>query len=324
MLLSFVVPSYNEEGNVEKLYNEINRVFAEREERVEVVFVDDGSSDGTFARLRELNLLNENVRAISFSRNFGKDAAIYAGLEAARGDLVCIIDADLQQRPEVVVSMLDRLYSDPELDCVAAYQEKRHENRLVGAVKSIFYRIIGKMSDIDFMNGASDFRLMKRNMVDAVLSLPEKQRFSKGIFSYVGFKTAYVPYEVMKRESGKTKWSFKKLLRYGADGIVSFSSSPLKIANTCGTLSLLSAFTYAAVMLIRLLAFGIPFPVYFWPVAILLLVGGVQLLCVGLVGRYVASVHNEVKQRPLYFVKTDLPSRDNAASEANEEMAEYV
>ena len=324
MLLSFVVPSYNEEGNVEKLYNEISRTFSEREEQVEVIFVDDGSSDATFDRLKELNQRYCNVRAISFSRNFGKDAAIYAGLEAARGDLVCIIDADLQQRPEVVVRMLDALGADPSLDCVAAYQEKRHENRLVGSIKSLFYRIIGKMSDIDFMNGASDFRLMRRNMVNAILSLPERQRFSKGIFSYVGFKTAYIPYEVMKRESGKTKWSFRKLLRYGADGIVSFSSSPLKIANACGTLSILGSLAYVAVMLVRLFAFGISLPVYFWPVALLLFLGGIQLLCIGLIGRYIASVHNEVKNRPLYFIKTELPTRPTSEEFYREEHTEHV
>ena len=187
MLLSLVIPCYNEEGNVTRFYNEVTRVFSNSDFDYEFVFVDDGSKDKTFSELRELHKNDTRVRVFSFSRNFGKEAAMYAGLKNSHGDAVCIIDADLQQSPEVVLEMLSHMKEDETLDCIAAYQEKRKENKLISGVKSIFYKIINKISDVDFVSGASDFRLMKRKMVDAIIEMSEFHRFSKGIFGYVGF-----------------------------------------------------------------------------------------------------------------------------------------
>ena len=204
MLLSLVVPAYNEEENVALFYSEVKRVFENKIENYEVVFVDDGSKDKTYKELERLHEENGNVHIISFSRNFGKESAIYAGLKASRGDLVCLIDADLQQRPEVVLQMLEELEKDDETDCVTAFQKKRKENKLPSGLKSGFYKTITRISDVDFVNGASDFRLMKRKMVDAILAMTEHHRFSKGIFAYVGFNTKYIPYEVAKRERGKS------------------------------------------------------------------------------------------------------------------------
>ncbi len=306
MMLSLVVPCYNEEGNVEKFLSETNRVFEGKVENYEFVFVNDGSSDGTYKKLKNLYAENSNVQVISFSRNFGKEAGIYAGLSKAKGDLVCLIDADLQQRPEVVLEMLDVLNSDEDIDCVTAYQEKRKENKLISGIKSFFYKIINKISDVDFVNGASDFRLMKRSMVDAILSMTEFHRFSKGIFSYVGFNTKYIPYTVAERESGESKWSFGKLFKYAFDGIFAFSTMPLKISTFIGFLSSLSSIIYLIVVVIQKLAFGIDVPGYATLVVLILLIGGIQLFCLGILGDYIARMYVQTKHRPVYILKEHL------------------
>ena len=230
MKLSLIVPCYNEEGNVEKFFDIVNKAFENKVEDYEFVFVNDGSKDETRKKLKNLyykkNFKN-NIQVLSFSRNFGKEAAIYAGLSKAKGDVVCLIDADLQQRPEVVLEMLDVMKSDDDIDCVTAYQEKRKESKAISIVKSAFYEIINKISDVDFVNGASDFRLMKRSVVDAILQMTEYHRFSKGMFSYVGFNTKYIPYEVAERESGESKWGVRKLIKYAFEGIFAFSTMPL-------------------------------------------------------------------------------------------------
>ncbi len=239
MFLSLVVPCYNEEGNVEKFFSETNRVFDGKGFEYEFVFANDGSRDKTGVCLKKLYEENKEncIQVLSFSRNFGKEAAIYAGLQAANGDMVCIIDADLQQRPEVVLRMLDTINNNEELDCVAAYQEKRKESKLMISLKNAFYRIINKVTEVDFVSGASDFRLMKRNMVDAVLEMTEYHRFSKGILSWVGFNTEYIPYNAEERESGESKWSTRKLFKYAFEGIISFSTFPLKLAAYVGFIS---------------------------------------------------------------------------------------
>ena len=214
MKLSLVVPCYNEEANIKLFFNEVNSVFLCNVDDYEFVFVNDGSTDKTFENLKELYEENSayNIQVLSFSRNFGKESAMYAGLKAAKGDYVCIIDADLQQSPEVVLQMLQEIEKDDSIDCVAAYQEERNEGALLSNLKTAFYTIINKLAEVDFVNGASDFRLFNRKMVDAVLSMSEYHRFSKGIFSWVGFNTAYIAYEAKERENGESKWSFLKLL----------------------------------------------------------------------------------------------------------------
>ena len=306
-MLSLVVPCYNEEGNVEKFFTEVNRVFKDKVSDYEFVFVNDGSKDKTYQNLKKIHEASpKNVHVLSFSRNFGKEGAIYAGLSHAKGDLVCLIDADLQQRPEVVLEMLDVMNSDSELDCVTAYQAKRKEGGLMSGIKSLFYKVINKMSDVNFVNGASDFRLMKRNMVDAVLQMTEFHRFSKGIFSYVGFNTKYIPYEVAERDSGESKWGFRKLLKYGIDGILSFSTAPLKISTYIGLTSSFISLVYLIVVVIQKLCFGIPVHGFATLAVIILFVGGIQLFCLGVLGGYISKMYVQGKNRPVYILRDQL------------------
>jgi glycosyltransferase involved in cell wall biosynthesis len=272
----------------------------------------------------------QNVQVLSFSRNFGKESAMYAGLSHARGDLVCLIDADLQQRPEVVLEMLDVLHSNEDLDCVTAYQKKRKESRILSFFKSMFYKLINKVSDVNFVNGASDFRLMKRNMVDAILSMTEYHRFSKGIFSYVGFNTEYIPYEVALRQSGESKWSFRKLFKYAFDGIFAFSTAPLKLSTYVGIFSSLASIIYLIVVLIQKLAFEIPVPGYATLVVLILFIGGVQLFCLGMLGSYISKMYVQGKHRPIYILRDHMKATGepqpcgsttvNSSSEVNNEQ----
>ncbi len=309
MKLSLVIPCYNEEGNVEKFFSEVNRVFKEKVSDYEFVFVNDGSKDKTYQKLKNLynTYCNEySIQVLTFSRNFGKEAAIYAGLSKSTGDLVCLIDADLQQRPEVVLEMLDVMNADEETDCVTAYQENRKENKVISGFKSAFYKLINKISDVDFVNGASDFRLMKRVMVDAILQMSEFHRFSKGLFSYVGFNTKYIPYEVCERESGETKWGFRKLFKYALEGIFAFSTMPLKFATFIGLISSACSILYLIVVVIQKLAFGIDVPGYATIVVLLLLIGGLLLFCLGIIGEYLSKMYVQVKNRPVYILKEHL------------------
>lgn len=316
MKLSLVIPCYNEQDNVEKLFNEVNRVFDAKVDDYEFVFVNDGSTDNTYKNLKKLfeSQADYNIQVLSFSRNFGKESAIYAGLSKAKGDMICLIDADLQQRPEVVLEMLDVMAQNEDTDCVTAYQEQRKEGRIISAVKSAFYKLINKICDIDFVNGASDFRLMKRKMVNAILDMTECNRFSKGIFSWIGFNTKYIPYTVGDRESGETKWSFRKLTRYAIDGIVSFSTAPLKLSIYVGFISAALSIIYLIVVVIQKLCFGISVPGYATIVVLLLFLGGTQLFCMGLLGEYLAKVFTQVKNRPIFILK-DYLTKDNDRDE---------
>ncbi len=310
MKLSMVVPCFNEEENVCDFYECAKRCFDPRGFSYEIVFVDDGSNDDTLKRLKSLTEKKDgNIKVVSFSRNFGKEAAIYAGLSRAKGDMVCIIDADLQQRPEVVLEMMDILDSESDLDCVAAYQKERKENSLMSAVKSGFYKIINKISEVEFVNGASDFRLMRRSMVKAVLSLTEYYRFSKGIFSWVGFKTKYIPYEVRPREHGKTKWGTVKLIKYAFEGIAAFSTVPLKFAAFTGFLSSLSGVIYLVLNMVKKAAWGYNIPVAAVIITLILLVGGLILLSLGIIGGYLAKMYVQLKNRPIYIEKIFLESK---------------
>lgn len=312
MLLSLVIPCYNEEENVQRFFDEINNAFLGKIDNYELVFVDDGSKDATYKKLKGLyeNNPNSNIQVLSFSRNFGKESAIYAGLSKAKGDLVCIIDADLQQRPEVVLKMLDEINCDDSLDCVAAYQENRQEGRLISASKSAFYRLINKVADVDFVNGASDFRLMRRNMVDALLQMTEYHRFSKGLFSWVGFNTKYIPYTAQLRENGESKWGFRKLIKYGLDGIFAFSVAPLKIATGIGILSAIASVIYLFVIIIQKIFFGIDVPGYATIVVLILFMGGMQLFGLGILGEYISKMYIQVKDRPIYILKANLCDED--------------
>ena len=312
MFLSLVVPCYNEEGNVEKFFSETNKAFDGRDFEYEFVFVNDGSKDKTGFCLKKLfnENKNYNIQVLSFSRNFGKEAAIYAGLKAAKGDRVCLIDADLQQRPEVVLQMIDTMNGNEELDCVTAYQEKRKESKLMISLKNAFYKIINKVTEVNFVSGASDFRLMKRNMVNAVLEMTEYHRFSKGILSWVGFNTEYIPYNVEERESGESKWSTRKLFRYAFEGIVSFSTFPLKLSTYIGFISAVLSILYLILVVIKKLAFGISVPGYATIVVLVLFLGGLQLFSLGILGEYISKIYVQVKNRPVYILKEHLGKDD--------------
>jgi glycosyltransferase involved in cell wall biosynthesis len=268
----------------------------------ELIYVDDGSADGTVQEIRRVIAEDSRVHLISFSRNFGKEAAMYAGMQEAKGDYVAIMDADLQDPP----SLLPELYGYLEqgYDTAATRRsDRKGEPRVRSWFARRFYRLINRMSDTEIVDGARDYRLMKRQVVDAILSLAEYNRFSKGIFSWVGFRTKWVEYENVERQHGQTKWSFWKLFAYAMDGIVAFSTAPLKIASVTGSLFCLVSFVMILVTIIRKLVFGDP--TSGWPslVCIIFLVSGIQMLCLGAVGQYLEKTYLEVKKRPLYIVK---------------------
>lgn len=309
MLLSFIVPCYNEEGNVRLFYDAAVRAIREQTDDFELIFINDGSKDGTLTRLREIARESDAcVKVINFSRNFGKEAGIYAGLTHARGEYACIIDADMQQRPEVAMEMLAFLRSHPEYDCVTAYQQERHEGKLLAFYKRTFYRLINRLSEVEFVSGASDFRMFNRKMIDAVLSMSEYYRFSKGLFAFVGFNTYFMPYEAQARASGTSKWSFWKLFRYAIEGIVSFSTAPLRLTTVLGLLFSGASFLYLLVVVLQKLLVGIEIAGYPTLVALILLLGGIQLLALGIIGEYLARNYVETKRRPVYIVRDVIES----------------
>ncbi len=311
MKLSLVIPCYNEELNIRPFYDAAVNAFSGMGYRFELVFVNDGSKDGTYQELKKLCEEKKTaVTVLNFSRNFGKEAAIYAGLQSARGEYIALIDADLQQRPEIVAQMAAILDEHEEYDCVTAYQEYRKEGRMMGWFKDNFYKIINKMCDIEFVSGASDFRTFRRCVADAVLSLPECDRFSKGIFSWVGFETFYIPYTVEERYAGETKWSFWKLVKYAVSGMVSFSTFPLKIATFMGGFVSALAIFYMITVVIQKLVFSIDIPGYPTIIVLILLLGGLQLMILGILGEYIARGYMQGKKRPVYVLKNKLTSDD--------------
>ena len=307
MLISMIVPCYNEEESMPFFYKEAARVAQELktgyDADIEMIFVDDGSRDGTLKIARALHKQDARVRFISFSRNFGKESAIYAGLQAAKGDYVATLDADLQDPPALLPQMLAVLL-EGEYDCAATRRVTRKgEPPIRSWFAKCFYRLINKMSDTEIVDGARDFRLMSRKMTDAVLEMAEYNRFSKGIFSWVGFETKWFDYENVERVAGKTKWNFWGLFKYSIEGIVGFSTAPLVMAALAGVIFCLAAFVGILFVIIRALVFGDP--TSGWPsmVCIILLVGGIQLFCTGIVGEYLAKTYLEVKHRPVYITR---------------------
>ncbi len=304
-LLTVIVPCYNEEENIAYFYEEFIKnkpFFEEKGLDYELLFIDDGSKDKTVQNIRLLREKEPRVRMVSFSRNFGKEAAIYAGLENSRGDYVAIMDADLQDPP----ALLPELYSYLEegYDTAATRRVTRKgEPPIRSWFARKFYRLMNRMSNADIVDGARDYRLMKRQVVDAILSVSEYNRFSKGIFGWVGFKTKWVEFENIERMHGETKWSFWKLFLYAIDGIVAFSTVPLSLSAIVGLLFCVLAFLMIIFVIVRALIFGDP--TSGWPslVCIILLVSGVQLLCIGVVGQYLSKTYLEVKKRPIYLAK---------------------
>ncbi len=313
MKISLVVPCYNEENNILPMYAEIKKVFKNSAYSFETVFIDDGSRDKTYGELKKLyeTFRDDNIRIIRFSRNFGKESAILAGLKNTIGDYVTIIDADLQQRPEIALSMVDFLEEHEEYDSVAAYQHNRKESKTLSLFKKCFYKTINRISETEFVDGASDFRTFRRNVVESILSVTEYHRFSKGIFSWVGFETYYMPYTVEERLNGESKWSFLKLFKYALDGIVAFTTFPLKLATFLGITTALIALIYAVVVVIQKLFFEIAVPGYATIVVLILLLGGLQLFALGILGEYISKIYIQVKNRPVYIVKEVLECGKN-------------
>lgn len=305
MKLSLVVPCYNEEENVELFYTEVAKCFEGKIQDYEFIFVNDGSKDKTMKKLKEIykNRKSDNVKLIGFSRNFGKEAAIYAGMQQAEGEYTTIIDADLQQRPEVVVQMVQILEENEDYDCVAAFQEKRSEGKVLTFFKNSFYKIINTVTDTEFISGASDFRTFRSNVRKAILSMSEYHRFSKGIFSWVGFETKFIPYVAEQRNAGTSKWSFKKLFKYGMDGIISFSVAPLRMATWAGTICAELALLYMIIVFLQKLFFGIDVPGHATIVTLLLFIGGVQLFFLGILGEYISKMYIQEKNRPIYITR---------------------
>jgi glycosyltransferase involved in cell wall biosynthesis len=267
----------------------------------ELILINDGSKDKTLSIIRALALKDERVKYISFSRNFGKEAAMYAGLQHAKGDYVCVMDCDLQDPPEMFEVMLERLDTE-DCDCVASRRVTRKgEPKIRSAFARMFYRIINKISDTEFVDGARDFRMMRRCVVDAVLSLPEYHRFSKGIFMWVGFNTVWLEYENVERAAGETKWSFWKLTMYAIEGIVSFSTAPLQLATAVGCIVSALALLYMVIRVVIAMIWGNPVAGYPSLLAITLCLGGFILLALGIIGEYVARTYMQVKQRPIYI-----------------------
>lgn len=306
-LLSAIVPCYNEEENVAFFYEEFiknKEFFEEKDLTYELIYVDDGSSDRTAHEVKKLRERDEKVHLISFSRNFGKESAMYAGLKRAKGDFVVLLDADLQDPPSLLPEMYS--YLEEGYDCAATRRVTRKgEPPIRSLFARGFYKLINHNGRVEIVDGARDFRLMTRQMVDAVLSVTEYNRFSKGIFAWVGFKTKWVEYENVERAHGETKWSFWGLFRYALDGMLSFSSIPLAVTSFMGVLFCIVAFVMLLFVLIRALIFGDP--TSGWPslVCIILLASGVQLLCLGVLGQYLSKTYMEVKHRPIYVVKEE-------------------
>ena len=301
-LVSVVVSCYNEEEVLPIFYKEIDKISKKMEYvNFEFLFVDDGSKDNTLEVIKNLSKEDSRVKYISFSRNFGKEAAMNAGLSYSKGEYVVVMDADLQDPPKYLIEMYNYLQSG--YDVAATRRITRKGEPVVRSFFSkLWYKLIDKMSDTEMVDGARDFRMMRRKVVDAIISLNEYNRYSKGIFSFVGFKTKWISYENVKRAAGKTKWSFWQLFKYALDGITSFSTAPLLLSSLFGILFCFIAVIAIVFVIIRTIIYGDP--VGGWPslVCIILFVGGVQLLCIGTIGRYLSKVYLETKKRPIYIV----------------------
>ena len=304
MKLSLVVPCYNEAENVAAFQDAVIAAFDGCGYDYEIVFVNDGSRDATLHNLKKLHAQQKcPVQVISFSRNFGKESGLYAGLEHARGEYISLIDADLQQRPEIVRDMVKILDEQPEYDVVAAYQDRRGEGKVLSFFKKSFYAIINKLSKVTLQPDASDFRTFRRSVRDSLLDMPEYHRFSKGLFAWVGYNTCFIPYTACERASGTTKWSVWKLVEYAIEGIIGFSTAPLRLATVLGTLTGICAILYLIWVIIEKLVWGIAVPGYATIIVLILFFSCIQLFCIGIIGEYVGRIFEQGKDRPIYIAK---------------------
>lgn len=298
--ISFILPAYNEEENVPRIYEAIDREVRESKYDYEFIYVDDGSKDRTLERIRELQQKDNHVNYVSFSRNFGKEAAIYAGLQHATGDAVILMDSDLQHPPSLIMDMMKGF--EEGYHQVIACRDRRGESMVYRGITNTFYRMMNKLSTVELQNGAGDFRLLSRQAVDALLSLSENNRFSKGLFEWIGLSKKNIYYENVERQFGETKWSVSMLFSYAIDGILSFNTKPLRICLYLGLLTMLSGIAYIAIMLGGIFFKGIDVPGYFTTISAILVLGGLQLMSLGVIGEYIGRIYCEVKRRPHYIV----------------------
>lgn len=302
MFLSIIVPCFNEEESVKIFYKEILKVL-EHIETYEIIFVNDGSSDKTLNEIKKLVKNNKNIKYLSFSRNFGKESALYAGLKYSKGEYVTIMDVDLQDPPDLIPKMLDIL-KNSDYDVVGTRRVSRKGEPVIRSFFArLFYKLINKMSDIELVDGARDFRLMSRQVVNAILELDEYNRFSKGLFNWVGFKTKWIEYENINRVAGETSWSFWKLIKYSIEGIVGFTTAPLSISTIFGILFSLIAFILMIFIVIKHLLYGDPVQGWTSTICIILLLGGIQLFSIGILGKYLEKTYIETKNRPIFIIE---------------------
>ena len=304
MKLSLIVPCYNEAENVANFQSAVIHAFEGCGYDYEIVFVDDGSKDATLHNLRKIHAAQKcPVKIVSFSRNFGKEAGLYAGLQHADGEYISLIDADLQQRPEIVRDMVKILDEQPQYDVVAAYQDRRGEGKVLSFFKKTFYSLINHLSDVSLHADASDFRTFRRSVAESILKLGEYHRFSKGIFAWVGYETKFIPYVACERVAGTTKWSFTKLLNYAIEGIIGFSTRPLRYSIYIGSITAVAAVLYLFWVVFEKLYWGIDIPGYATIIVLILLLGSIQLFCIGIIGEYVGRTFEQSKDRPIYIAK---------------------
>ena len=311
MKLSLVVPCYNEAENGLPFQQAVISAFSGCGYDYEIIFVNDGSKDATLHNLKKLFRAQDcPVKVVSLSRNFGKESAIYPGLEQCDGEYISLIDADLQQRPEIVRDMVQILEENTDCDVVAAYQDRRGEGKILSFFKKSFYSIINKLSKVTLQPDASDFRTFRRSVRDSILDMGECHRFSKGIFAWVGYETRFIPYTACPRNAGTTKWNFKKLFNYAIDGIIGFSTAPLRFSTYVGAVSAVAAVVYLIVVILQKLISGIDVPGYATIIVLILFFGSMQLFGIGIIGEYVGRTFEQSKDRPIYIAKEILTYLD--------------
>lgn len=326
--LAVVVPCYNESESLPIFYPAIKDILEKTDRDYQILFVNDGSKDSTQELLYELSSRDPHVDYISFSRNFGKEAALLAGLKNADGDYISVMDADLQDPPEMLFDMISILDEDQADIAAARRMDREGEPPVRSFFSDQFYKLINRISDTEIVNGARDFRLMKKEVVDVIIEMPERNRFSKGIFSWVGFRTQWLPYKHTDRVAGTTKWSFWKLFKYALDGIENFSNAPLYISSGFGILMTLIAIISLIFLIVRKLVFGDPVAGWASSISIIIFIGGIQLFCIGIMGQYLAKIYTETKNRPPYIIASkklhveDLTQADSSRCHQEENLKE--
>lgn len=320
MLLSIIVPCYNEGESIKYTYQEIKKVLNSINIQHEMVFINDGSKDNTLEILKNIGQNDKSVKYISFSRNFGKEAGMLAGLEYITGDCVVIMDADLQHPPELIPEMIK--YYEEGYDQVIAKRNRKGDNKYRTWATKLYYKLVNKLIDVELVDGVGDFRLLSRKAVDSILAMKEYNRFSKGIFSWIGFKQKTIQYENQSRVAGETKWSFKSLLSYGIDGIISFNDKPLRVCFVIGCSLIMISLIYIVFLLVQILISGIDVPGYFTTIASIMIIGGVQLVFIGVLGEYIGKIYYEVKKRPHFIV--DESNINNAVIDSRDDYYEEV